>query len=93
MKSNKPQWMNDPLVSDINPNKLDFLQEIVFNTKGKTQKELFQFMMKIIKSGKLNQIQLKDEEVKKITQAIKNNSTPEELIQIHKFINLLEKRK
>ena len=81
----KPIWMSDPLVSDIDQGKLDFLQSIVFETKGKPQKELLPFLMNVIKRGKASNISFSDDEMNAIMTAIKKNSTPEELAQIDKF--------
>lgn len=82
----KPQWMSDPLVKDIDPAKLDFLQSIVFESRGKSQKELLPFLMQVIKKGKASQLSFTDDEMSAIMTAIKNNSTPEELEQINKFM-------
>lgn len=84
--SEKPQWMSDPLVKDIDPAKLDFLQSIVFESRGKSQKELLPFLMQVIKKGKASQLSFTDDEMSSIMAAIKNNSTPEELEQINKFM-------
>lgn len=84
--SEKPQWMSDPLVKDIDPAKLDFLQSIVFESRGKSQKELLPFLMQVIKKGKASQLSFTDDEMSSIMTAIKNNSTPEELEQINKFM-------
>ena len=84
--SEKPQWMSDPLVKDIDPAKLDFLQSIVFESRGKSQKELLPFLMQVIKKGKAIQLSFTDDEMSSIMTAIKNNSTPEELEQINKFM-------
>lgn len=81
-----PKWMSDPVVSGIDKVKLNFLQSVVFETKGKRQKELIPFLMDIIKKGKANNISFSDEEMNAITTAIKNNSTPDELAQIDKFM-------
>lgn len=81
----KPTWMSDSLVADIDPGKLDFLQSIVFETKGKSQKELLPFLMNVVKRGKASNVSFSDAEMNSIMTAIKKNSTPEELVQIDKF--------
>lgn len=91
--SGKPQWMMDPLVSRIDPDKLDFLQSIVFETKGKSQKELFHFLIQLGKSGRLNNISFTEQEMSSIVAAIEKYSTPEELAQIHKFMAIQAKKK
>lgn len=81
----KPLWMSDPLVSDIHKEKLDFLQSIVFESKGKTKNELLPFFISVIKKGKAGDISFTDDEMNLIISAIKKNSTPDELAQIDKF--------
>ena len=88
----KPDWMSDPLVADVDQTKLDFLQSIVFETRGKSQKELISFLMDIMKSGKLNKISFTGSEMSAIMSAIQAHSTPEELQQIHKFMQLMKKK-
>lgn len=84
--SEKPKWMSDPLVADIDPAKLEFLKSIVFESRGKSQKELLPFLMQVVKKGKASQLSFTDEEMSAIMAAIKSNSTPEELEQINKFM-------
>ena len=86
-----PKWMSDPLVASIDKSKLEFLQSIVFETRGKSQKELIPFLMNIMKKGKTSNISFSDNEMSAITTAIKNNSTPEELAQIDKFMAMYKK--
>ena len=86
-----PKWMLDPLVENIDHGKLDFLQSIVFETRGKSQKELIPFLMKIMKEGKTKNISFTDEEMSAIMTAIKKISTPDELAQIEKFMAMNKK--
>lgn len=87
----RPKWMSDPLVAQIDSGKLDFLQSVVFETRGKSQKELIPFLMKIMKEGKAKKISFSDEEMAAIMAAIKKNSTPDELAQIEKFMEMHKK--
>lgn len=86
MNQEKPKWMTDPLVAGIEPFKLEFLQSVVFETRGKSQKELLPLLMNVIKQGKAKQISFSDDEMTAIIAAIKKNSTPEEAEQINKFM-------
>lgn len=90
-ESIQPKWMSDPMVADIDKDKLAFLQSVVFETKGKSQKELIPFLMGIMKKGKAQNISFSDTEMNSIMTAIKNNSTPEELAQIDKFVAMHKK--
>lgn len=86
MNQEKPKWMTDPLVADIDYAKLEFLQSVVFETQGKSQKELLPLLMNVIKKGKMKQISFSDDEISAIVAAIKRNSTPQEAEQINKFM-------
>lgn len=88
MNQEKPKWMTDPLVADIDSAKLEFLQSIVFETQGKSQKELLPLLMNVIKKGKTKQISFSDAEISAIVDAIKRNSTQQEAEQINKFMAL-----
>ena len=37
-------WMSDPLVADIPQKKLEFLEQLYYNSQGKNQKDLMTFM-------------------------------------------------
>ncbi len=87
----KPKWMADPLVAKIDSGKLDFLQSVVFETRGKSQKELIPFLMKIMKEGKTKNISFTSDEMSSIMTAIKAYSTPDELTQIEKFMAMHKK--
>lgn len=87
----RPKWMSDPLVAQIDNGKLDFLQSVVFETREKSQKELIPFLMKIMKEGKTKNISFTENEMSAIMTAIKKNSTPDELAQIEKFMEMHKK--
>ena len=42
---NKPEWMNDSLVKNIDEKKLEFLNDLVLGGRGKSQKEAMPYMM------------------------------------------------
>lgn len=87
----KPKWMSDPLVAAIDPAKLEFLQTMVFETRGKSQSEMLPFLMNVAKQGKLKNISFNDQEMASIMAAIRSYSTPEELAQINKFMEMKKK--
>lgn len=85
---NKPEWMSDPMLNNIEENKLLFLSELVTGCQGKSQKELMTFMMTKMKQAKNESISFSSAEVNAVINAIKKHSTPEELKQID---NLMKK--
>lgn len=82
----KPKWMNDPLVKDIEEKKLHFLSDLVLGGRGKTQKEMMPFMMQKMKQAKAENVSFTSAEVSAVVTAIKNHSTPEELEQIENIM-------
>ncbi|MCH5274347.1 MAG: hypothetical protein J1E65_00810 [Lachnospiraceae bacterium] len=79
---NRPEWMSDPILNNIEENKLRFLGELVTGCQGKSQKELMPFMMTKMKQAKNESISFSSAEVGAVISAIKKYSTPEELKQI-----------
>lgn len=87
----KPVWMSDPLVADIDPAKLEFLQTVFFESKGKTQKELIPFLITMNKKIKLQNLSFTEAEISAIIAAIRSHSTEEELTQINRFMEMRKK--
>ena len=84
---NKPDWMKDPLVKDIEEKKLQFLSELVLGGRGKSQKEAMPYMMQKMKQAKEDKISFSATDIQSVVTAIKNHSTPEELEQINNLMN------
>ena len=53
---NKPEWMNDSLVKNIDEKKLAFLNDLVLGGRGKSQKEAMPYMMLKMKQAKADNI-------------------------------------
>ncbi len=81
-----PQWMQDPLVKDISPAKLNFLSQLFVEGKGKSQKEMMAFFLPMMKKAKAENLSFTQTEITACIQAIKKHSTPEELSQIDKLM-------
>ncbi len=82
----KPEWMSDPLVKDIEEKKLHFLSELVLGGRGKSKKEMMPFMMQKMKQAKAEKINFTSTEISNVVTAIKNHSTPEELEKIEEIM-------
>lgn len=82
-----PQWMQDPLVKDISPAKLNFLSQLFVEGKGKSQKEMMAFFLPMMKKAKAENLSFTQTEISACIQAIKKHSTPEELSQIDKLMS------
>ncbi len=86
----RPAWMEDELVKDISPKKLDFLGKMFAEGHGKNQKEMMAFIMPMMKKAKQEHLTFTPQEMNAAIAAIKKHSTEEELQQINK---ILEKNK
>lgn len=88
--STRPVWMSDPLVKDIPPKKLQFLEQLFAEGHGKSQKEMMAFLMPMMKRAKQENLAFTPQEMNAAITAIRKYSTKEELTQIDK---LLEKNR
>lgn len=84
--SEKPAWMNDPLVKNIPRRKLDFLGKLFLESKGKNQKQMMAYIMPMMKKAKAEKLTFNQGEINACIQAIKNHSTKEELENIDKIL-------
>ncbi len=92
-RSERPQWMGEPSLKDIPIEKLDFLQKMVFESQGLSQKELMPFLMALAQRSRQAQITFSQEEMTAIIEAIKKYSTPEELMKMNQIMKLMQRRR
>ncbi len=86
----RPVWMSDPLVKDIPQKKLQFLEQLFAEGRGKSQKEMMAYLMPMMKRAKQENLAFTPQEMNAAITAIRKYSTQEELTQIDK---LLEKNR
>lgn len=87
-----PEWMQDDLVKDIPPQKLDFLKELFANGHGKSQKELMMTMLPLMKKAKADGLSLTPQELNAAIAAIKKYSSASENEQINNILNKASKK-
>lgn len=85
-QTERPPWMNDPLVKNIPQKKLDFLGTLFAEGKGKNQKQMMTYLLPMMKKAKAEKLTFTQAEVNACIQAIKNHSTKEELENIDKLL-------
>ena len=49
-------WMNDPSLAGIDKAKLDFLQALVFESRGMSREQMLPFLMAVAKRGQADHI-------------------------------------
>lgn len=85
-------WMNDPALTGIDRAKLEFLQALVFESRGLKQEQMLPFLMAVAKKGQANHISFSSEEIETIATVIQKASTPEEAAAIDKMMRMYKKR-
>lgn len=91
--TNRPQWMNDPLVKDISPKKLSFLEKMFQNSQGKSQKELMSSMIPLMKQAQQENLTFTPTEMNAAISAVKKHSTPEEIAKMDKILEKAKQNK
>ena len=86
--STMPEWMSDPLVSEIPEKKLRFLGEMF--AQGQSQKEMMAFLMPMMKKAQKENLTFTPKEMSAAIAAIKKYSTEKELEQIDKILKKAE---
>ncbi|MBE5883145.1 MAG: hypothetical protein E7291_01795 [Lachnospiraceae bacterium] len=82
-----PAWMDDELVKDIAPEKLDFLGKMFSEGHGKNQKEMMAFLMPMMKKAKQEKLTFTPQEMNAAIAAIKKHSSEDELQKIDQILN------
>ncbi len=84
-------WMNDPALAGIDRAKLEFLQALVFESRGLKREQMLPFLMSVAKKGQADHITFSNEEIEIIVDVIKKESTPEEAASIDKMMRMYKK--
>lgn len=84
------EWMNHPLLKNINPVKYNLIQMAATKTAGKSGKELMPIMMALITSANKQGIHFTPDEITLILDIIKEDKTPEEKAQIDSTIQMVK---
>ncbi|MCM1027744.1 MAG: hypothetical protein NC432_15065 [Roseburia sp.] len=87
-----PEWMSDPLVKEIPEKKLRFLGEMFTSGQGKSQKELMNFLMPMLKKARQENLTFTPQEMNAAIAAIKKHSSQSELEQIDKILEKTQKK-
>lgn len=83
-------WMNHPLLKNINPMKYNLIQMAATKTAGKSGKELMPIMMALITSANKQGIHFTPDEITLILDIIKEGKTSEEKAQIDSTIQMVK---
>ena len=88
VQSDRPEWMDDPMVSHISDEKKMFLMRFKDSTAGLNKNRMMMVVMNMMKEAKANNITFTPEEIQTMIQAIKKHASEEENAKID---NILKK--
>lgn len=86
-KNPHPAWMDDELVQKIEPKKLDFASRLFSMGHGKSQKEMMNLILPMLKQAKAENLTFTQAEINACIQAVKKHSTKEELEKIDRLMS------
>ena len=61
--NNRPAWMEDEQVKNIDPKKLNFLEKLFKEGRGKSQKEMLAYMMPMMRKAKQERLTFTPQEM------------------------------
>ncbi len=83
-------WMNSPLLKNIDPIKLELIQMAAAQTSGKSGKDLAPVMLALITSANKKGIRFSSDEVQLILEILKEGKSEEEQAQIERTMNMVK---
>lgn len=91
--SESNHWMNDPELTDISVNKLMFLENMLFESKNHTGKELMPFFMSLAMKAKKENITFSENEINIIIPVLKKYASEDEIKKMDQVIKMFKTRK
>lgn len=83
-------WMNSPLLKDIDPVKLELIKMAASQTSGKSGKDLAPVMLALITGANKKGIRFTAEEIQLILEILKDGKSAEEQAQIERTMNMVK---
>lgn len=91
--SESNHWMNDPELTGIPVNKLMFLENMLFESKNHTGKELMPFFMSLAMKAKKENITFSENEINIIIPVLKKYASEDEIKKMDQVIKMFKTRK
>lgn len=85
-------WMQDEALKDIPLPKLEFLQQMLFESKKHSGKELFPFFMSLAAKSRSMNIQFTQEELNTIIPVLKKYASEDEIKKMNQAITMFNRR-
>ncbi|MCI6811739.1 MAG: hypothetical protein MSS92_10645 [Lachnospiraceae bacterium] len=86
------QWMQDKELENIPSFKLEFLQQMLFESKKHSGKELFPFFMSLAAKSRSQNIHFTQEELDTIVPVLKKYASEEEIKKMNQAITMFKRR-
>ena len=86
------EWMKNPALSQIPFQKLEFLQNMLFESKKYSGKELFPFFMSLAMKAKKQGITYTQSELDIIIPVIKQYASDDEVEKMNKIITMFNRK-
>lgn len=82
-------WLNHPLLQNIDPVKLELFKRASMKTKGKSGKDMVPIMMALIASAQRKNIHFSHEEITLILEILKEGKSSSEQADIDRTIQMV----
>ena len=86
-------WITDPALKDISQSKLNFLQQMLFESKKYKGKELFPFFMSLAARAKQENISFTQKELDLIIPVLKTYASSTDIEKMNKVITMFQSKK
>lgn len=86
-------WIMDPDLKNVSQSKLNFLQQMLFESKKYKGKELFPFFMSLAARAKQENISFSQEELNLIIPILKKYASSSDIDKMNKVITLFQNKK
>ena len=86
-------WMQDPSLSGISAMKLNFLQNMLFESQKHTGKEMLPFFMSLAMKAKSQNISFSQDEIDTIVPILKKYASEEEIGKMNQVIKMFQNKK
>lgn len=87
------EWMQDPELHNIPVGKLEFLQNMLFESQKYSGKEMLPFFMSLAMKAKSQNITYSQAEIDSIVPVLKKFASDEELIKMNQVIKMFQSKK
>ena len=86
-------WIMDPDLKNVSQSKLNFLQQMLFESKKYKGKELFPFFMSLAARAKQENISFSQEELNLIIPILKKYASSSDIDKMNKVITMFQNKK